>query len=194
MRRRRRLLLLVLALALSFTAGAAAAKSLLIGFYLPWDAASRASMTNHAGAVDILAPMSGALDSAAGTVRWQPDPALAPALAAARPKPRVFPVISNAHDQVWDTAAVDGALLDPKAGDTFVAALTAQAGAQGWGGYILDFENLSPKATPAYASVLARLHAALKPLGMELWVTHRPRGRPDPWSSNSPPPPTCPWC
>jgi peptidoglycan-N-acetylglucosamine deacetylase len=171
MRRRHRLLLLVLTLALSLTARAAAAKPLLVGFYLPWDAASRASVTSHAGALDVLAPMSGALDSAAGTVRWQSDPALAPALAATRAKPRVFPVVSNAHDQVWDTPAADGALLDPEAGDAFIGALTAQAGAQGWGGYILDFENLSPKAAPAYAPFLARLRAALKPLGMELWVT-----------------------
>jgi spore germination protein YaaH len=168
---------LLLALALSLVAGAAAAAQplgahpLTVGFYLPWDAASRASTVAHAGALDILAPMSGALDSAAGTVRWQPDPALAAALAAAKVKPRVFPVISNAHDNVWDTAAADGALTDPKAGDAFIAALTAQAKAQGYGGYILDLESVSPRGVAAYPALLARLRAALKPLGKELWVT-----------------------
>ena len=162
---------LILALALSLMAGATTAKPLAVGFYLPWDADSRASVVKHARALDVLAPMSGALDSAAGTLRWQPDPALAPALAAARARPKVFPVISNAHDNVWDAAAADGALLDPKAGDTFIAALTAQAKAQSYGGYILDFESLSPRAVPAYAPFLARLHDALKPLGKELWVT-----------------------
>jgi spore germination protein YaaH len=165
---RRLILALLLGLAV---AGAAAAKPLAVGFYLPWDEASRASLIQHAGALDVLAPMSGALDSAAGTVRWQPDPALAPALAAAKVKPRVFPVVSNAHDHVWDTAAADGALNDPKAGDAFIAALVAQAGAQGYGGYILDFESLSPASAPAYAPFLARLRGALKPLGKELWVT-----------------------
>jgi spore germination protein YaaH len=167
---------ILLALALSLLAGAAAAqplgaKPLAVGFYLPWDAASRASTVAHAGALDILAPMSGALDSAAGTVRWQPDPALPAALAAAKAKPRVFPVVSNAHDNVWDTAAADGALTDPKAGDAFIAALAAQAGAQGYGGYILDLESLSPRGVAAYPALLARLHTALKPLGKELWVT-----------------------
>ena len=163
---------LLLALALSLlTSAAAAAKPLAVGFYLPWDAASRASTVAHAGALDILAPMSGALDSAAGTVRWQPDPALPAALAAAKAKPRVFPVVSNAHDNVWDTAAADGALTDPTAGDAFIAALATQAKAQNYGGYILDLESVSPRGVQAYPALLARLRTALKPLGKELWVT-----------------------
>jgi spore germination protein YaaH len=104
-------------------------------------------------------------------VRWQADPARAPALAAARGKPRVFPIVSNAHDEVWDAAAADGVLLNPGAGDAFIAALAAEAKARDYGGYILDFENLSPAGAPAYPGLLTRLHAALKPLGRELWVT-----------------------
>jgi spore germination protein YaaH len=160
-----------LALALSLLAGAASAKPLTVGFYLPWDEASRASVIQHAASLDVLAPMSGALDSPTGSVRWQPDVAQAPALAAAHGKAKVFPIVSNAHDTVWDAAAADGALLKPAAGDAFIAALVAQAKAHDYGGYILDFETLSPAATPAYAPFLARLHAALKPLGRELWVT-----------------------
>ena len=161
---------LALGLLAALAAGAAAARPLAVGFYLPWDAASRASVAAHAAALDVLAPMSGALDSAAGSVRWQPDPALA-ALSAKGHSPRVFPVVSNAHDNVWDAAAADGALLDPKAGDAFIAALVSQAKAQAYGGYILDFETLSPQAAPAYAPFLARLRAALKPAGREVWVT-----------------------
>jgi spore germination protein YaaH len=163
--------LMALALSLSASAAAATPKSLTIGFYLPWDAASRASTVAHAAALDVLAPMSGALDSPQGSVRWQPDPALPAALAAAHGKPRVFPVISNAHDNVWDTAAAEGALTDPKAGEAFTAALTAQATAQNYAGYILDFESLSPEGVGAYPALLARLRAALRPLGKELWVT-----------------------
>ena len=169
MTRRRRTLIATAALAM--LAGAAAARPLTVGFYLPWDAASRASAVSHAGALDVLAPMSGALDSAAGTLRWQDDPARAPALAAAHGRAKVMPVISNAHDNVWDTAAADGALLNPQAGEAFIAALVAQARAQAYGGYILDFETLSPQAAPAYAPFLARLRDALRPQGRELWVT-----------------------
>jgi spore germination protein YaaH len=155
-----------LALALSLLTTAVSAKPLSVGFYLPWDEASRTSVIQHAAALDVLAPMSGALDSPMGSVRWQPDP-----VQGKGGKAKVFPIVSNAHDNVWDTAAADGALLNPRAGDAFIAGLVAQAKSQNYGGYVLDFETLSPAATPAYAPFLARLHAALKPLGRELWVT-----------------------
>ncbi|THD60692.1 glycosyl hydrolase family 18 protein [Phenylobacterium sp.] len=166
-----RRLSLHLTAALALVAGTAAARPLSVGFYLPWDAASTASLAAHAGALDVIAPMSGALDTPQGHVRWQPDAARTAALAAAHSKPRVFPIVSNAHDEVWDAASADGALLNPQAGDAFIAALLAEAKAQDYDGYILDFENLSPAGIPAYAALLTRLHAALKPLGLELWVT-----------------------
>ncbi len=165
---------LLSALTVALLAGSrvsAETRSLTVGFYLPWDAASKASLVEHAGALDVIAPMSGALDSAAGTLRWQDDPARPEALAHATVKPKVFPTISNAHDNVWDAAAADGALLDPRAGKAFIDALVSAADAQGFAGYILDFENLSPAATLAYAPFLARLHGALKPSGHALWVT-----------------------
>lgn len=160
----------ILAALLEFASASALAKPLTVGFYLPWDAASTASVVRHAASLDVIAPMSGALDSAAGTLRWQPDAAPA-AIPAKGRKPKVFPVVSNAHDEVWDTAAADAALTDPRVGQTFIDALVSAAKTRNYGGYVLDFENLSPKATPAYAPFLARLRDALKPLGRELWVT-----------------------
>jgi len=166
---------LLIALALAAIAGAAPAQRaslpLRVGFYLPWEAASRASAVAHANGLDVLAPMSGALESAAGSVRWQDDPARGPALAAAHGRAKVFPVVSNAHDNVWDTPAADGALTDPAAGAAFIATLLAQAKAQDYGGYILDFENLSPRGVAAYAPLLSRLRDALKATGRQLWVT-----------------------
>jgi hypothetical protein len=67
---------------------AAVAKPLTVGFYLPWDAASTASLTTHAGALDVIAPMSGAVDTPAGRLRWQPDSARGAVLAHARHKRR----------------------------------------------------------------------------------------------------------
>ena len=116
--------------------------------------------------------MSGALDSAAGAVRWQADPARPRPDGRDRPaRPRVFPIVSNAHDEVWDTAAADGALLNARAGNAFIAALAAKAKAERYAGYVLDFENLSPAGATAYAPLLAKLRQALKPQGRELWVT-----------------------
>lgn len=52
--------------ALAFAAGPAESasakttKPLRVGFYLPWDAASKASLVQHAAGLDVLAPMSAA--------------------------------------------------------------------------------------------------------------------------------------
>ena len=146
-------------------------RSLLVGFYLPWDGASKSSLLEHASALDVIAPMSGALDSASGTLRWQDDPGRAEALAHASVKPKVFPLVSNAHDNVWDTAAADGALLDPNAEKAFIDGLLSAADRQGFGGYILDLENLSPGAVLGYPAFLAKLRSALKGSGRSLWVT-----------------------
>ena len=52
-----------------------------------------------------------------------------------------------------------------------VAKLLALAQSEGFQGYILDFENLSPKAQAGYPALLAALRAALAPSGREVWVT-----------------------
>jgi spore germination protein YaaH len=103
-------------------------------------------------------------------VRWQPDPALA-ALPKAGGKPRVMPIVSNAHDTVWDAPAAEAVLTDPAAGQAVIAELVAKATAQNYAGYVLDFETLTPRAQAGYAPFLARLRAALKPSHRELWVT-----------------------
>ncbi|HEY3949561.1 glycosyl hydrolase family 18 protein [Phenylobacterium sp.] len=162
---------LIAAMAL-LAARAASAAPLLAGFYLPWDDTSQASLAAHAGALQVLAPMSAAVDSPQGHVRWQPDRALAALRAKSRPgSPKVFPVLSNAHDEIWDVAAAEAAMTNPAAGRALADQLVAKAAAEDYGGYVLDFENLTPKGLAAYAPFLARLHAALKPAGRELWVT-----------------------
>lgn len=152
-------------------ASPAEAAPLIAGFYLPWDKASQSSLSAHASALDVVSPMSGALDSAQGHIRWQPDVSRPGALAAAGRKPRVFPIVSNAHDEVWDAAAAEAALNDPAASRAMIDALSARAAAENYGGYVLDFETLSPKALAAYPAFLARLRAALKPAHREVWVT-----------------------
>lgn len=162
---------LTLAVGSAESASAKSTKPLRIGFYLPWDAASKASLVQHAAALDVLAPMSATLVSSGGLIRWQDDPARGIVLASTARKPAVFPVISNAHDNVWDAAASDGVILDAGAAEAFIRELVDQAQARGYAGYIMDFENLNPKAMEGYAPLLAKLRARLTPLHRELWVT-----------------------
>lgn len=160
---------LLLAAVLAMAAAApATAKPLLVGFYLPWDAASQGSLRRHARSLDVAAPMLASVVSPAGEIRWQDDPA---GREVAAKRPRVMPVISNAHDEVWDTLASDGVILTAAARDGFAAQLVTRAKAQGFSGYVIDFENLSPRGEAGLAAFLAAVRAQLRPQGLELWVT-----------------------
>ena len=148
-----------------------ATKALTLGFYVSWDPDSRASLTQHIGELDVVAPQWLALKDTSGDLDITDDPQAVALIASQQHPPAVLPVIHNAHQEVFDTALGDGLLLNPKAQDKLVQTLVAQAQTHGYAGYIFDLENISPGAMRAYPALLARARAALKPLGREVWVT-----------------------
>jgi cellulose synthase/poly-beta-1,6-N-acetylglucosamine synthase-like glycosyltransferase/spore germination protein YaaH/peptidoglycan/xylan/chitin deacetylase (PgdA/CDA1 family) len=148
-----------------------ALRALTLGFYVSWDPDSRASLTQHIGQLDIVAPQWFALKDATGDLDITDDPQAVALIASQPHPPAVLPVIHNAHEELFDTALADGVLLHPAAQDKLVANLVAQAQAHGYAGYVFDLENMSPDAVKAYPSLLAKARAALKPLGLEVWVT-----------------------
>jgi peptidoglycan-N-acetylglucosamine deacetylase len=148
-----------------------ALKALTVGFYVSWDPDSRASLAQHIGQLDIVAPQWFALKDAGGDLDITDDPQAVALIASQPHPPAVLPVIHNARAELFDTALADGLLLHPAAQDKLVANLVAQAQAHGYAGYVFDLENMSPNALKAYPALLAKARAALKPLGLEVWVT-----------------------
>jgi spore germination protein YaaH len=142
-----------------------------IAFYVPWEPPALASLKAHVQDIDVFAPMWGSLVSMKGDLRWESDPEAHAVLAAAARRPAVVPIVSNAHDDVWDKAAAEAVILTPSAGLAFTQALVRRAKADGYGGFVLDFENLTPRAMAAYPAFLARLRDRLKAAGREVWVT-----------------------
>lgn len=162
---------LTLGLTLAILAGTAQAAPQFIAFYVPWEPPALASLKTHVQDIDVFAPMWGSLVSTKGEVRWESDPEAHAVLAAATRRPTVFPIVSNAHDDVWDAPAAEAVVLQPAAGQAFARALVRQAQKNGYGGFVVDFENLTPRATAAFPAFLARLRDRLKAAGRELWVT-----------------------
>ena len=163
-----------LALALIAATGAAKAtppRPLFVAFYVPWEPPALASLKAHVQAMDIFAPMWASVVSTKGDVRWETDPEAHAVLAAAARRPKVMPVVSNAHDDVWDVAAAEAVISNPAAGEAFAQALIRQAQADNLAGYVMDFENLSPKGQAGYPAFVGRLRAKLKAAGREVWVT-----------------------
>ncbi|THD77140.1 MAG: hypothetical protein E7812_14390 [Phenylobacterium sp.] len=162
-----------LALALTIATGVAAAptRPLFVAFYVPWEPPALASLKAHVQAMDVFAPMWASVVSTKGDLRWETDPEAHAVLAAAARRPKVMPVVSNAHDDVWDVAAAEAVITDPVAGEALAKALVTQAQADKLAGYVMDFENLSPRGQAGYPAFVGRLRARLKAAGLEVWVT-----------------------
>ncbi|HEX7758174.1 MAG TPA: glycosyl hydrolase family 18 protein [Caulobacteraceae bacterium] len=139
-------------------------------FHVPWDPASQAALAAHLDGIDVFAPQWVALTAADGTLATPPDLKALKTLKRSR-RITVLPVITNAHDGVWDGAAASGAMADPAVRAKVIAQLAARAKAHGWGGYVFDFEALTPAGVAAYPGFVAQARKALAKGGKTTWVT-----------------------
>jgi spore germination protein YaaH len=149
----------------------APASQLLVGFYIPWDAPALASLKAHVGQIDVFSPMWASLVAPTGKLIWEDDPEAHAVLAKAPRRPKVLPIVSNAHDDVWDAPAAEGVILNDAATAALAGNVIRQAKADRLSGVVVDFENLTPRATAGYAAFLSRLRARLRPAGLEVWTT-----------------------
>ncbi|HEX3701428.1 MAG TPA: glycosyl hydrolase family 18 protein [Phenylobacterium sp.] len=143
----------------------------LVAFYIPWDAAALASLKAHVNQVDVFSPMWASLVAPSGKLVWESDEEAHAVLAAASRRPKVVPIVSNAHDDVWDSRAAEGVITDDRATAVLAANLVARAKSDPFAGVVVDFENLTPGASAGYAAFLGRLRARLRPAGLEVWTT-----------------------
>lgn len=154
----------------------AAHEPLFVGFYDGWDPNARKGLEQRLPELDVFAPMWLTVRDATGQVVFESDDGAEQLLADRRASPRVFPLVSNAHDNVWDRAAAEAVILNPVAQKTFAAQLLDLARKRGFSGFIVDFENLSPQAAAAYPAMLAAVRKALSASHVEVWVTVLPIG------------------
>jgi cellulose synthase/poly-beta-1,6-N-acetylglucosamine synthase-like glycosyltransferase/spore germination protein YaaH/peptidoglycan/xylan/chitin deacetylase (PgdA/CDA1 family) len=147
-----------------------AIKPLTVGFYVSWDAESRASLAQHVNSLDVVAPQWFAMRDVAGDLDITDDPQAVALISRAAKPPAVLPVVHNYYQGSFNTALADGLLRNTAAQDKLIATLVAQAQKKDYSGYVFDIENISPAELPAYPAFIARARAALKPLGREVWV------------------------
>jgi spore germination protein YaaH len=152
-------------------ATAAKPSQLFVAFYVPWEPAGLASLKAHVGQIDVFSPMWAGLVSPNGKLIWEEDPEAHAVLAAAPRRPKVLPIVSNAHDDVWDAPAAEGVILNDQATGALAANVIRQAKADRLAGVVVDFENLTPRAVAGYPAFLGRLRQRLRPAGLEVWTT-----------------------
>ena len=152
----------------------AASDPAFVGFYDAWDRSDLPALPRQLAGLDVFAPRWLTIRGPLGQVVAEPDNGAAALAARAGSRLKLMPLISNAHDDVWDQAAADAVILDPAARKALIGQLQQLARAKGYAGYIFDLENLSARGRAGYPGLLAAARAALGPARVEVWATVAP--------------------
>jgi peptidoglycan/xylan/chitin deacetylase (PgdA/CDA1 family)/spore germination protein YaaH/GT2 family glycosyltransferase len=134
---------------------------LSVGFYVPWDDASKASLARHIGQIDWLVPSLYSVTGPDHRLVVTPDHPLDALLAATAHKPAILPMVQNAVADRWDGAGAAALLRDKPAQAAFFDRLDQALDARHAAGAVFDFEELPLGAQQDYLAFLKQAHARL---------------------------------
>ena len=126
-----------------------------VGFYVPWDDASRASLVTHIAQLDWLVPGLISVTGPNHHVTLFPDHPLEALLASTPKPPAVVSMVQNVLGGKWDGAGMAALLHNPKACAALLDRLEPQLVAQHAIGVMFDFEELPASAQHDYLRFLA---------------------------------------
>ena len=126
-----------------------------VGFYVPWDDASRASLVAHIKELDWLVPGLISVTGADHHLTIFPDHQLDALLAATPRPPAIVPMVQNVLNGKWDGAGMAALLHDPKTRAALLERLEPQLAARKAIGVMFDFEELPASAQGDYLRFLA---------------------------------------
>jgi cellulose synthase/poly-beta-1,6-N-acetylglucosamine synthase-like glycosyltransferase/peptidoglycan/xylan/chitin deacetylase (PgdA/CDA1 family)/spore germination protein YaaH len=127
-----------------------------VGFYVPWDDASRASLNAHIKQLDWLVPGLISVTGADHRVTVFPDHQLDALLASTPNPPAMVPMVQNILNAQWDGVGMAALLHDPKARANLLDQLEPQLAARRVIGVMFDFEELPASAQHDYLEFLAQ--------------------------------------
>jgi peptidoglycan/xylan/chitin deacetylase (PgdA/CDA1 family)/spore germination protein YaaH/GT2 family glycosyltransferase len=146
------------------------AKPLTVGFYVPNEDTSIASLRRHVGQLDWVVPSVLFVAGADHRLTVAQDPRFDRMIAAMPRPPKVLPMVQNIGDGAWDGANIGRLFADPQASQAMASKLGATVAARHQPGIVLDFEELPSGSMPGYLRFLHMLRAAL-PTGSQLALT-----------------------
>ena len=139
--------------------GLNADQPLAIGFHVPWDESSAASLRRHIGELDWLIPGWVSVTGANHHISVFRDTAGREIINRATPRPLILPMVQNAMNGVWDAAGMEALLRDPTQRKHFLDTLEPWLANNGAGGVFFDFEELSPRGQADYRTFLRETKA-----------------------------------
>ncbi|WP_157219060.1 glycosyltransferase [Flavisphingomonas formosensis] len=140
-------------------------------FYVPWDDASRSSLSRHIGEIDWLIPSVMFVTGPAHTLTMAPDRRLDALLAATPHRPKLLPMVQNAVEDRWDGAGSAALFRDRAARTAFLDRLEQLLLARKADGVVFDFEEIPADALPAYMQFLREARARFAARQWQVVVT-----------------------
>jgi peptidoglycan-N-acetylglucosamine deacetylase len=144
---------------------------LAVGFYVPWDDASRASLRRHVNELDWVVPSLYTVTGPRHQIAVAPDVQFDAIIAGATRRPKVLPMVQNATGDNWDSAGAAALLHDPKARAAFLDDLQHTLTARKADGAVFDFEELPGSAQRDYLALLRDAHTRFAAARLSLAVT-----------------------
>lgn len=146
-------------------------KAVSVAFYVPWDDASRASLRQHIGQIDWVAPTLLSVTGPRHDLRVTNDPVFTSLIRTSAHRPRVMPVVQNADDGDWDGAGTSALLHDRAARKALLLRLAQSLKALKASGVIFDLEALPPSAHADYLSFLKEAEQLLHSQNQQVMLT-----------------------
>ena len=139
----------------------AAGRQVTVGFYVPWDDASRATLSAHIDQLDWVVPVISSVVGPDHTFTYMPNKPLRAVLAASQHRPLILPMIQNVKDDAWDGANTARLLHDKAARGRLLDQIARMLAAENAAGVAFDFEELPQSAQADYRSFIAEANARL---------------------------------
>ncbi|MBS0482501.1 MAG: glycosyltransferase [Proteobacteria bacterium] len=154
-----------------------------IGFYVPWDPESGASLRRHYNQIDTVIAAEGSISFPSGKVVVPPDPQLAAIQRDQLHRPEMQLMVQNLVNEQWDGASMAALLTDQHRADAFADQTIAAARQGQWSGVVFDIEDLPEPAVKSYLAFLQRAHPQFTRAGLHLGITV-PAGAPS-WNKRA---------
>jgi cellulose synthase/poly-beta-1,6-N-acetylglucosamine synthase-like glycosyltransferase/peptidoglycan/xylan/chitin deacetylase (PgdA/CDA1 family)/spore germination protein YaaH len=135
-------------------AATAMSKPLYVGFYVPWDESSTASLQRHIGDLDWLAPMWITVTGPNHRFDVLPDRTGRATINAAKHRPLILPVVQNFANGLVDQAGIQAMLADPNLRKRFLDQLEPFLASNLASGAVFDFEQLDKPSQAHYLELL----------------------------------------
>jgi cellulose synthase/poly-beta-1,6-N-acetylglucosamine synthase-like glycosyltransferase/peptidoglycan/xylan/chitin deacetylase (PgdA/CDA1 family)/spore germination protein YaaH len=135
-------------------AAAAMNKRLAVGFYVPWDESSTASLQRHIGDLDWVAPLWVTVVGPQHQFNVLPDPDGRAVINSSAHRPLILPVVQNYANGQADPAGAEAMLGDPRLRRQFLDRFEAFLLSVHASGAVFDFEELNGPGQVHYRELL----------------------------------------